>query len=416
MNLLFVADVSIANVIGGAERVLYKQCTMLAARGHSVHVLTRTLPIHHQRVYDKIDGVHEWRYRVDFDNPAVFLWKTLRNGRKLFERLHRQHRFRCLHFHQPVTAFGVIQSPEASGPYKIYTCHSLAFEEYQTRNRKPRGMAAIAVYRAHCILRRWIERAVLRASDQVVVLSDFTRNKLIGKHGLPPRKIVIAPGGVDMEKFRPASDNRQARARLGLHPEKIILLTVRNLVPRMGLENLIAAFAKTAGRVSDIELIIGGDGPLRKKLMRLADGCGVTDQIHFAGFIPENLLPVYYQASDCFILPTRELEGFGLVTLEAMASGVPVVGTPVGGTLEILRRFDKNFLFEDTGPDAIAKKVIEKCRTIRNDPTVWADISAGCRRFVEQNYSWDRHIDTLEKIFRSRPNCGSDKWNVRNLR
>ncbi|MBU0768139.1 MAG: glycosyltransferase family 4 protein [Proteobacteria bacterium] len=102
--------------------------------------------------------------------------------------------------------------------------------------------------------------------------------------------------------------------------------------------------------------------------------------------------------ADFFILPSRGLEGFGLVTLEAMASGVPVLGTPVGGTPEILGKFYSNFLFKDTSADSMADLIAEKYRIIKEHPEKWAKISKRSRKFVEKHYSWDRNIDALEAV------------------
>ena len=102
--------------------------------------------------------------------------------------------------------------------------------------------------------------------------------------------------------------------------------------------------------------------------------------------------------ADLFVLPTKELEGFGLITIESMASGVPVVGTPIGGTKEILDRFDSSFLFSDASPESMAHLIAEKCRFIRDRPEAWAEIGKRCREFVEKNYSWEKNIDSLEKL------------------
>ena len=119
---------------------------------------------------------------------------------------------------------------------------------------------------------------------------------------------------------------------MGLPEDKFILFTVRNLVPRMGLENLISAFEIVQSGRTDLLLIIGGEGPLEPALKEQTRQCGVEEFVRFVGYIPDEDLPSYYQMADLFILPTIELEGFGLVTVEALASGLPVLGTPVGGT------------------------------------------------------------------------------------
>jgi glycosyltransferase involved in cell wall biosynthesis len=180
--------------------------------------------------------------------------------------------------------------------------------------------------------------------------------------------------------------------------DKVILFTVRNLVQRMGLENLIIAFHKLGKEATDIHLVIGGKGPLEDGLIALARSFGIEQKVHFTGFISEDQLPLYYQMADLFVLPTRELEGFGLVTLEAMASGLPVIGTPVGGTKEILGKFNPEFLFDDTQPDSIAKLALEKYLIIRNNPQRWKQISEQGRKFVEDHYSWKQNVDSFERL------------------
>ena len=120
--------------------------------------------------------------------------------------------------------------------------------------------------------------------------------------------------------------------------------------------------------------MIGGAGPLDAALREMAAREGLAERVRFAGFIPESRLPSYYRMADLFVLPTRELEGFGLVTLEALASGVPVAGTPVGGTPEILSRLEPNLLFKDATAASMAETIAacyRKSRTIRGSGRSW---------------------------------------------
>ena len=398
MNILFVSDVSVSEIVGGAERVLFEQSSRLRKRGHSVHILTRRLASHNS-TRDVIEGVQEWRYAVDQKNGLSFIRSTLQNCKELFETIYNQYSFDCINFHQPFSASAVIRSPMSKKAKKIYTCHSLSFEEFQSRNPRPKGSIKVLPYAFNIQVRKIIERKVLHASDKIVVLSQFTKDKLLRSQKVAPQKIVLIPGGVDLKKFYPARDKLGIRERLDIPPEKIILFTVRNLVSRMGLENLIYALRRAVERVPEIYLVLGGDGPLKNSLISLTQELHVRDHIKFVGFIPETELPTYHRMADMFILPTRELEGFGLVTLEALASGVPVLGTPVGGTMEILGKLDPHYLFHDTAPEAMAELIIETCRLLQNNPRQWKEASSQCRLFVEKNYSWDKNIHSLEELF-----------------
>jgi glycosyltransferase involved in cell wall biosynthesis len=209
------------------------------------------------------------------------------------------------------------------------------------------------------------------------------------------------PGGVDLKRYFPADDRKNLRHVFDIPIDKLILFSVRNLVPRMGLENLLYAFAKVADALPDTYLVIGGTGPLKNALIGLTKTLGLNERVRFTGFIPDEQLSSYYRMADIFILPTLELEGFGLVTLEAMATGLPVLGTPVGGTKEILDRFDSNFLFSDTSADSIADLIIRKYHLKKENPQAWDEICQSCHRFVEKYYSWDRNLDSLEDLYYS---------------
>jgi glycosyltransferase involved in cell wall biosynthesis len=399
MRILFVADVSIQSVIGGAERMLFEQSVRLARRGHEIHILTRRPPGDERNRYGT-ERVTEHRYGVDTRNPLAFLCSALRRSRRLAESLADGLRFDVIHFHQPFSAAGVLASPRLRRLPKIYSNYSLSFEEFVSRNPRPEGGLPRAVYGLNRWLRKRLEMWVLRQCRTIIVLSRFSQQRLYDAHGIPPVKTALIPGGVDTEKFRPAGDKRAIRRRLQLPAGRVVLFTVRNLVARMGLENLLRALAEARRRAPDLFLVLGGDGPLKPVLKELVAREGLEDSVRFAGFIPESELAAYYQMADLFVLPTRELEGFGLVTLESLACGVPVAGTPVGGTQEILGRFDPGFLFKDTRPSSMAELLMDCHRRITGQPREWAELAFRCRRFVEENYAWDACIEALEHTYR----------------
>jgi glycosyltransferase involved in cell wall biosynthesis len=165
----------------------------------------------------------EWRYRVNQDNAVSFFTSTLRNGKRLFETLSKAINFDCINFHQPFSAFAVIRSDSCKKIRKVYTCHSLAFEEYASRNVKPNSFAKKIVHSLHLASRKWIEKKVLNQSDLIVVLSRYTRDKLLNIYGVPDGKIAVIPGGIDLARFHPPADKRVIREKLHLPQDKTIL-------------------------------------------------------------------------------------------------------------------------------------------------------------------------------------------------
>jgi glycosyltransferase involved in cell wall biosynthesis len=398
LNILLVADVSAASVIGGAERVLFEQSTRLQQRGHNVHILTRRLPWHSSDM-EIIQGVKEWRFYLPDLKFFPFLKSTLLNCRRLFCDLQKKFSFDIINFHQPFTALGVLASKAARGIPRVYTCHSLSFEEFASRSSSPQNGKEWGSYRLQLFGRKLAEKALLKKSNRIVVLSEYTRERILRKYGLNESKVEIIPGAVSLSRFSASQNKSAIRHRLGIPENRFVLLTIRNLVPRMGLENLIMALQLVVEKRKDILLTLGGKGPLAEKLQDMARDVGVDNFVRFTGFIPEKELPSYYQMADLFILPTKELEGFGMVTVEALASGLPVLGTPVGGTKEILAHLGSEFLFTDSTPASIAELILKTIELWNGDSKIRRNVSQKCRHVAESYYSWDRHINQIEHLF-----------------
>jgi len=251
----------------------------------------------------------------------------------------------------------------------------------------------------HCAFRKRIEKYSLAKCKKVIALSQFTKDKLISTYGFHEEKIAIIPGGVDLDWFKPPPDKMALKSQMSLPIDCFILFTVRNLVPRMGLENLIKAMALLHRCGANVKLIIGGQGFLKEKLQSLIDELNLKDNVSLCGFLTKEDLVRHYQMADFFVLPPIELEGFGLVTVEAMACATPVFGTPIGSTKEILGKFDESLLFKETTPESIADLIAEKIKYFAKRKNEYQDLCANCRTFVEEHYSWQKNITETGKLF-----------------
>jgi glycosyltransferase involved in cell wall biosynthesis len=239
---------------------------------------------------------------------------------------------------------------------------------------------------------------VMTRCARVVVLSEFMKQRVQAVHGIAEQLVHVIPGAVDVERFAPAGDPAGVRRQLGLPAERTILLTVRNLVPRMGLNHFVRAVAMVRDEIPGILALIGGEGPLRVELERLIQEHRVKDHVRLLGFIPEEDLPKYYQSADLVVMPTSELEGFGLVTVEALACGTPVVGTPIGATPEILRGIDPALLATGTRAEDIAKSLRTIIRRIQTKAGDRAQLAARGLAAVHARYTWDRHCASLADL------------------
>lgn len=393
MRVLLLAEVSTERVIGGAERVLRSQAQGLTALGHRVELLTRAPE---GAVEDAIyvNGIREWRYSVNRVHEAAFVWSSVRRSIERFDHLHQTEPMDAVVIHQALAGLGPILSRRHAASRWVYVCHSLAHEEFETRQGPVQSALARLRQRVNRRARRSIEHAVISRCDRVVVLSEFMRQRVMAVHGIPPARIVLVPGATDPRAFVPAQDRRLVRAALNLPTDRTILFTVRNLVPRMGLENLLSAVTALGAMRQGCTLVIGGEGPLRGTLEAGIRQRGLGEIVRLAGFIPEAQLARYYQAADLVVMPSLQLEGFGLVMVEAMACGTPVLGTPVGAIPETLNQVDPILVAEGTDGQSLARALERVLKRIQ-DPGESDRLAKKGRALIERRYNWAQHCVDL---------------------
>jgi glycosyltransferase involved in cell wall biosynthesis len=391
LKILFVADVSIADVSSGSEVVLYNQVIKMDQSGFNVSVITRRSNCNQAKI-GTANRITSLSYYADPSKFLLFANYVLKKPVKLFDKIKNANPFQVIISHQPFTIIPLIIRRRIKKTPIIYVFHSPSHEEYILSKKSD---SKINNYFSS-YLRFFAEKFAIKNANKVIVLSHYMKEKLIQTHNISKKYIQVNPGGVDLERFRPPERRSLEKKRIGLPNDHIHLLTVRNLEYRMGIDNLIRSVDILKKKNLKVHLTIGGEGPERKAIEKLISNLKLFGNITLTGFIPNEKLPKYYGSADLFILPTRKLEGFGLVTIESMACGTPVLGTPVGGTKEILSNFDSNFLFEDLTPEAIAKGIITTIHKYYAHQEKYEDLRHRCRKYAQRNYSWKRHIDNLK--------------------
>ena len=398
MNVVLLAEVTVEQVIGGAERVLRQQALGLAKLGHHVCVVARA-PFESAEVELSIGSVSERRYSVKRTSEPAFVWSSVQNSLRAFDLTMQGSSVDVAMIHQSLAGLGPILFRYGKVNRWVYVCHSLAHEEYLARAERAATTHERARRRLSVRARRWIERMVIRRCHHVIVLSEFMKQQVIATHGIIPKSITVVPGAADPAMFCPPQDRNEIRRELKLPENRTVLFTVRNLVPRMGLEHLLEAMTMLGEEPRDLLLLIGGDGQLRSRLQEHISSKGLQDAVRLLGFVPEDQLAKYYQASDLVVMPTRQLEGFGLVTVEALACGTPVMGTPIGAIPEVLSTVDPMFVTEGTDAASLAKTLRLILKRFRSQPGERERWSKKGRAVVEQRYNWAAHTADLDRLF-----------------
>lgn len=398
MNIVLLAEVTIEQVIGGAERVLRQQALGLARLGHHVRVLARA-PFASAEASLSIGSVTERRYPVTRTSEPAFVWSSVQNSLRAFDLMRQTGSVDVAMIHQSLAGLGPILFRYGAVGCWVYVCHSLAHEEYLTRAERGATTLERVRRRLSVRARRWIERMVIRRCHHVIVLSEFMQRQVMVTHGIVLKHITVVPGAADPARFYPAHDRNEVRRELKLPESRTLLFTVRNLVPRMGLEHLLEAMTMLGEEQRNLLLLIGGEGQLRLRLEELIRSEGLQDSVQLLGFVPEDQLAKYYQASDLVVMPTLQLEGFGLVTVEALACGTPVMGTPVGAIPEVLRTVDPLLVTEGTDGRSLAKTLRLMLKRFRDQPGERERFSRKGREVVERRYNWEAHTADLDQLF-----------------
>jgi glycosyltransferase involved in cell wall biosynthesis/peptidoglycan/xylan/chitin deacetylase (PgdA/CDA1 family) len=385
MRMLIATDQWYPDLMGGVARVAAETARRFARAGHEVTVLA---PEHAGApARDVLEDGALMLLRV---LPRGLTPKTIADTRatRRWGTTLAPGGFDVAVAHTSTTAYGLLSS-RLEAPL-VYVFHSDAAREsrYLRGVLRPgrRWAAALAFERR---LRR-LDKASLRGAAAVVVFSRFSRGLLTELAPVAAVRGVQIDGAVDTDVFRPEG-REQARDRLGVPASARLVFTIRRLVPRMGVENLLEAAAALRD-VEGLQLAIAGGGSLERELRSRAERLPLGDVVRFLGRVPDEELPLWHRAADLFVLPTTAYEGFGLVTAEALASGTPVVGTPIGATPELLEPLEPRLLTAGSDADDLAAGI--RTGLALATPV----LRERCRDHALERYSWDAVMPVWEEL------------------
>ncbi len=243
-------------------------------------------------------------------------------------------------------------------------------------------------------MQSFIERTVYQRARRIIVLSHAFQEELVRRYGVADEIVRVVPAGVDVDVFNDSLTRVQARERLGWPTDRPIILAVRRQVRRMGLENLVEATLEIRKRVPEVLVLLGGTGPLMAELRERIEVAGLQNNVRQLGRIEDADLPIAYRASDLTVVPTQALEGFGMITLESLASGTPVLVTPVGGLPEVVRPFAPECVFDGMTTPIMAETIGDFLTGVRTLPN-----SDACRRYAVTNYSWPHIAERVKQVY-----------------
>lgn len=246
----------------------------------------------------------------------------------------------------------------------------------------------------------WIRNHVLRSAFRVITISGFTKSKVQEAGVVPERILMLPPGCSILPHTQDAERAKQFRARHML-TGKTVFLTVCRLVHRKGVDLMIEAFARVAKLNDDVACMIVGDGPERAALEELARKHGIQDRVIFLGQINDADLPTVFTACDVFVMAPREesnsdVEGFGIVYLEANAFAKPVIGTRTGGVPDAVHDADNGLLIPQNDVTALSGAM----ERLYRDAGLRATLGARGQERVFSEAQWSKRVQVLRHLFR----------------
>ena len=394
MRVISLCDTFFLDLPGGLARVAWDVAKALARRGHEVAMVAGAAESPSAAgarvVEERIDGVRVFRYskpmlsRLDPFRAS----KQIRSASRALAGVMAIQPWDVIHCHSIFTAAAALSAAPLLP--RLQTVHSPAIQELPYNWSQQGVVGYLTALGGRPMVKQMEARAVSTAA-RCHALSRFTVDEMNSEYAGVRQDYTVIPHWIDPEWFRVMS-KEQARVRLGWPVDIPVLFTVRQLRHRYGIDTAIQAVAPVA-RAGRCHFYVGGSGKDAPALGRLIASLGVGGSVRLLGRLSDEDLRLAYQAADLFVLPTRALECFGLIILEAMACGLPVVGTRVGAIPENLMPILPNCIVPPDAPQAM-RLLIEQFLDGKLDIPAGDALAA----YVAEQYGKSKVVDAYERL------------------
>ncbi len=377
---------------GGTGSYVYYLSNELLKNGYKIYVVTGSNQAQDIQVNAQLD--------VSFlkipRTPVVKSFMLAAASNRKLQSVHKTANVDITHPQLPLTPNFAV--PPNFGKALVCTVHStwkgeaeaIRGEPYNRLNANEKFLVSFNRFL------RFFEEGMLRRARKIIAVSDFTKWELTNYYKIPASKIKVIHNGVDINKFKPAADKRKVKAELGLTPDDLAIVSVGRLYARKGLFTLIESMPAVTKRFPNAKFIISGKGQSdeMRKLIIHAQKLGVKDNIVFTGYYPDKKLPKLYQAADIFAFSTF-YEHHPFAVLEALATGLPVVTTTVGGIPETIDAGKNGFLVEPFNQKQFSDKILY----LLEHPVEAQEMGAKARKTVEQQLDWRIVVKDAMKVY-----------------
>lgn len=306
---------------------------------------------------------------------------------------------RSVVFASQVITAGLLQKPNL-----VLSTH-LNFTVAAYRLKQMTGVPYWAV--AHGFEAWEVQRPALRraiaAADRILAVSHYTRDRLLQSQNLNPDQVVLLPNTFDADRFQIGPKPTHLLTKYGLNPNQPVILTVNRLAEGESYhsyDRVLAALPQIRQVLPDVRYLIVGQGGDRPRLERLIAQENLQDSVTLTGFVPDSELPDYYNLCDVFAMPSK-LEGFGIVYLEALACGKPVLGSNQDGSIDALCQGQLGALIHPDQTSEIAETLIGILRRVYPNPLMYQP--AALRQSAISTFGFSRFQQTLKSLLQTMP-------------